>query len=74
MGNTNQITSQSWIESSKIWHFRTLSVTRYRLGKQRENGYGQDILQQEGKGLKKGNLEHVAISNMSISIIVHYFN
>lgn len=40
----------------------------------RENGYGQDILQQEGKGLKKGNLEHVAISNMSISIIVHYFN
>lgn len=37
--------------------------------------YERDILQQEeGKGLNKGTPEHLAISAVSISMVVHYFD
>jgi acyl-coenzyme A synthetase/AMP-(fatty) acid ligase len=37
--------------------------------------YERDILQQEeGKGLNKGTPEHLAISDVSISMVVHYFD
>ena len=37
--------------------------------------YEQDIHQQEeGKGLNRGTSEHLAISNVLISIVTHYFD
>ena len=63
------------MESSKILPFRTLSVTHYRLEKQREDVYERDIQQQEeGKGLNRGTPEHLAISDVSISMVTHYFD
>ena len=65
------------MESSKIWPFRTLSVTHYRLEKQKEDVYERDIQQQEeGKGLNRGTPEpeHLAISDVSISMVTHYFD
>ena len=48
------------MESSKIWPFRTLSVTHYRFEKQKEDVYERDIQQEEGKGLNSGTSEHLA--------------
>jgi len=63
------------MESSKILPFRTLSVTHYRLEKKREDVYERDIQQQgEGKGLNRRTPEHLAISDVSISIVTHYFD
>jgi len=63
------------MESSKIWPLRTLSVTHYRLEKQREDVYKRDIQQQEeGKGLNSVTPKHLAISDVSISIVTHYFD
>ena len=37
--------------------------------------YKRDIQQQEeGKGLNRGTLEHFVISDVSISIVTHYFD
>ena len=37
--------------------------------------YERDIQQQEeGKGLNRGTPEHLAISNVSISMVTHYFD
>ena len=42
------------MQSSKIWPFPTLSISHYKLKKQKEDVYEQDIQQQEeGKGLNK---------------------
>ena len=62
------------MESSNIWPFLTLSVTHYRLEKQRKDVYKWDILQQqEEKWLKKETPKHLAFSDVSISIVVYYF-
>ncbi|PPR86268.1 hypothetical protein GOBAR_AA34422 [Gossypium barbadense] len=46
-----------------------------RLGKQREDVYERDIQQQEeGKGLNRGTPEHLAISDVLISMVTHYFD
>ncbi|KAK6767792.1 hypothetical protein RDI58_000002 [Solanum bulbocastanum] len=46
-----------------------------RPGKQREDVYERDIQQQEeGKGLNRGTPEHLAISDVSISMVTHYFD
>ncbi|KAG5626518.1 hypothetical protein H5410_011736 [Solanum commersonii] len=43
--------------------------------KQREDVYERDIQQQEeGKGLNRGTPEHLAISDVSISMVTHYFD
>ncbi|PPD84295.1 hypothetical protein GOBAR_DD18770 [Gossypium barbadense] len=45
------------------------------LGKQREDVYERDIQQQEeGKGLNRGTPEHLAISDVLISMVTHYFD
>ena len=63
------------MESSKILFFQTLYVTHYRLEKQREDVYERDIQQQEeGKELNRRILKHLAISDMSILIVTHYFD
>ncbi|KAF2605058.1 hypothetical protein F2Q70_00028316 [Brassica cretica] len=49
--------------------------TKTRLGKQREDVYERYIQQQEeGKGLNRGPHEHLAISDVSISTMTHYFD
>ena len=40
-----------------------------------EDVYERDIQQQEeGKGLNRGTPEHLAISDVSISMVTHYFD
>ena len=60
--------------SIKIWPFLTLSVTHYRLEKERSDVYERDIKQEEEgrKGLNRGTPEHLAISDVSISMVTHY--
>jgi len=58
--------------SIKIWPFLTLSVTHYRLEKERSDVYERDIKQEEEGRLNRGPPEHLAISDVSISMVTHY--
>ncbi|KAK6767547.1 hypothetical protein RDI58_014288 [Solanum bulbocastanum] len=52
-----------------------IELQEIRPGKQREDVYERDIQQQEeGKGLNRGTPEHLAISDVSISMVTHYFD
>ena len=63
------------MKSSKILPFQTLSITHYKLKKQKKNIYKQNIQQQKKKKkLNKKTPKHLTISNISILIITHYFN
>ena len=52
-----------------------IRMTHYRFEKQKEDVYERDIQQQEeGKGLNRGTTKHLAISDVSIPTVTHYFD